>query len=979
MSGRYSIDGGHVYNRYYGGMRGVELSASAAEVSADRFADLENMWRDPVCFDSSLTETFPGYRLFASLPSPIYGIYCQRAEGKSYLVVHAKDTLYRLETSLCNHPKDIAALSPIASGIAEEKGCAFASGEELCLLIGGIYYRLKADGTLSKADESDAYIPTTYYNGEPYEQRNLLTDTVRHTFTADGDYALKETGEGALRFEVLLEAAGTCFVRGGPLLRNVVRLEIPEKAIINGKEYTVKGIDQYAFADQRTLLSVSLPKSLSHIGIGAFAGCTALVSINLPDSVERIGARAFYGCLSLSTLYLGRALSTVDAEAFRYCVSLSSVLYAGSEEEYAALAEKNGTLFDSTVSVMYGASVPEESYPALFRYPLREPAVGITEISLDDFSLETNFKPYGDGFLCYRPVWEGELVTHIELILSSDYLLEGKSLHCTLHLSPSQFSTPKGYTSFSEGHPELSGRAAVSGCRLAAFYDGRIFLGGNPSLPNTVFHTLPDESGRNNPFYIGNLSYFNDGTASIPTRALLGTGSMLVVCKGDEDGEGAIYYHTAADTGVSFIPRVYPTSAGVEGIGALGEAINFRDDPVFLAREGLLGIQKQTLDLERSLAARSLPVNARLLREDLSSASMAVHEGLLYLLAGGNVYLADSRRYTRHSDGTVGYEWYFLSHIGSHTGDRPLYRTASHLPEGAEAHGVTLSPVSGEEAVGEIYSVRLSSGVDLYYEKREDGQKYAVDSDGERTEGVFSPARVLCAAGGRLFFGTEDGSLGVFNTDKRGKRLYRLSPSPLYAYKDGAYIPSEEKSLPPQSEETLQTLPLYEKADGAYIPKGEGLVYLDGGRFSVAEPFGERVSPGEIHRYFYTYGGHAYTAACTLAPDDGGMPHYTKDTVPRTAVVKVKTPKGGAFSVLVRTDRTPWHICETVSAGQADFGDLDFSVLDFHSEEGASLLLREKEKRWCYKQFRFAEASARRPFGLYALAYSYRASGTLKP
>ncbi len=978
MSGRYSIDSGHVYNRYYGGMRGVSFSSSAAEVSESRFADLENMWRDPVAFDSSLTETFPGYRLFARLPSPIYGIYSQRAKGKSYLVVHAKNTLYRLESALCNHPKDIASLSPIASDIPEEKGCAFASGEELYLLIGGCYYRLSAEGVLTLASESDAYIPTTYYNGEPYEQRNLLTDGVEHIFTADGDYALQETGEEALRFEVLLEEAGTCLVKSGPLSRNAVRIEIPEKATIDGKEYTVKGIDPYAFANRRTLLSVSLPKSLVHIGIGAFAGCTALVSLTLPDSVERIGERAFYGCLSLSSLYLGRSLSTVNAEAFRYA-PLSSVLYAGSEEEYAALLEKNGAIFENAVSVEYGASAPEESIPALFRYPLREPAVGITEISLDDFPLETNFKPYGDGFLCYRPVWEGDFITHIELILSSAYLLEGKSLHCTLRLSPSQFSTPKGYTSFSEGHPELSGRAAVSGCRLATFYDGRIFLGGNPSLPNTVFHTLPDKSGRNNPFYIGNLSYFNDGTASTPTRALLGTGSMLIVCKGDEDGEGAIYYHTAADTGVSFIPRVYPTSSGVEGLGALGEAINFRDDPVFLAKDGLIGIKKQTLDLERSLAVRSLPVNAKLLREDLSSASMAVHEGLLYLLAGGNIYLADSRRYTHHSDGTVGYEWYFLSHIGSHSGDRPLYRTASFLPEGAEAHGVTLSPDTGEEAMGEIYSVRLYSGVDLYYEKREDGKKYAVDTDGERTGGDFSPARVLCAAGGRLFFGTEDGSLGVFNTDKRGKSLYRLTPSPLYAYKDGTYIPSEKKSLPPQSEEALERLPLYEKVNGTYLSRGEGTVYLDGGSFSVAEPFGERVLPGEIHRYFYTYGGHAYTAACTLAPDDGGMPHYTKDTLPRTAAVKVKTPKGGAFSVLVRTDRTPWHICETVSAGQADLGDLDFSVLDFHSEEGATLLLREKEKRWCYKQFRFAETAARRPFGLYALAYSYRASGTLKP
>jgi len=424
---------------------------------------------------------------------------------------------------------------------------------------------------------------------------------------------------------------------------------------------------------------------------------------------------------------------------------------------------------------------------------------------------------------------------------------------------------------------------------------------------------------------------------------------------------------------------VYPATGGAAGVGAVGGAVNFKDDPVFLGKEGLVGIEKQSLNLERGLAVRSHPVNARLLKENLADASMAVHEGLLYLLAGGSVYIADSRRRTSHSDGTAGYEWYYLSHIGSYTGDRPLYRTVSFLPEGAEAHGVTTAPVAGKAAVGEVFSVRLSSGGMLYYERAENGEKYAVDCEGERTGGVFSPARVLCAAGNKLFFGTEDGTLGVFNTDKRGRCLYRLSPSPLYALKDGAYIPSEEGVVPPVSEEVLERLALYEKRGSGYIYAGEGSVYLDGGRFWLAEPFGERCGPAEIHRYFYTYGGHAYTAACTLSPDDGGFPHLSKDTVPRTAVVKVKTPKGGGFCAMVRTDRAPWRICDVAASGSADLGDLDFSVLSFHGEEGASIPLREKERRWCFKQYRFAATEARRPFGIYALAYSYRISGAVKP
>ena len=978
MSYRHT-GGSYTYSRLYSGMRGVSFSPSEAEGSPSHFTDLENMWRDPVAVDSALTESFPGFRLFACLPAPILGIYGQRAGGKSYLIVHAKNTLYRIESRLCDHPKDVLALSPLASDIPEEAGCAFAFGEELCLLIGGVYYRISAEGVLSRVSESDAYIPTTFHNGEPYEQRNLLRDEARHIFTADGDYEREGMEEGALSFEILLEVAGTCYVKGGPLLKRAVRLEIPERATIDGKEYTVVGIDKYAFANHSSLISVSLPQTLTDIGIGAFMGCTALLSVNLPHGIHRIGERAFYGCLSLCSLYIGEGISQIDGEAFAYCVSLKRALYGGNEEAYASLLAAGGAFLAEDVSVTYEAVPPVEEPPALFRYPILDPALEVLGVTLDGTALDTGFLPYKDGFLRYRPVTDGERVTHLELILSTSRLLEGKSLAVTLRLSPSQFATPKGYTSFAEGHPSLSGRAAVSGCRLAAEYDGRIFLSGNPSLPNTVFHTLPDASGKNNPFYVGALSYFNDGTGAAPNRALLGTGSMLVVCKDDEGGTGALYYHTALDTGVSFIPRVYPASSGAAGVGAVGGAINFRDDPVFLGKEGLIGIAKQALNAERSLAVRSYPVNARLLKEDLAHATMAVHEGLLYLLAGGNIYVADSRRRTSHSDGTVGYEWYFLSHIGSHTGDRPLYRTASFLPEGAEAHGVTLAPEAGKAAVGEVYSVRTAEGGMLYYERTESGEKYAVDSEGERTGGIFSPARVLCAVGGRLFFGTEDGALGVFNTDKRGKSLYRLSHSPLFALKDGAYLSSEKSTEPPQSEEALERLPLYEKKNGGYALVGEGLVYLDGGSFWLAEPFGERCGAREIHRYFYTYGGHAYTAACTLSPDDGGFPHLSKDTVPRTAVVKVKTPSAGALCAMVRTDRAPWHICDLVASGSADLGDLDFSVLSFHGEEGASIPLREKERRWCFKQYRFAVTEARRPFGICALAYSYRISGTVKP
>ena len=48
-----------------------------------------------------------------------------------------------------------------------------------------------------------------------------------------------------------------------------------------------------AFADQKTLRSVTLPKGLLRIGVEAFAGCTELTEVILPCSVEFINFSAF--------------------------------------------------------------------------------------------------------------------------------------------------------------------------------------------------------------------------------------------------------------------------------------------------------------------------------------------------------------------------------------------------------------------------------------------------------------------------------------------------------------------------------------------------------------------------------------------------------------------------------------------------------------------------------------------------------------
>lgn len=137
-------------------------------------------------------------------------------------------------------------------------------------------------------------------------------------------------------------------------------LVIPEKTILNGKEYTVVGIGSEAFKDLE-IKSVTLPKTLKEIGNEAFGGCESLTSIEIPSSVTSIGSLAFsrsgltsieipssvtsigWGAFrrsGLTSIEIPSSVTVIDEEVFEDCSSLTSVVIPSSVTsiEYYAFA-----------------------------------------------------------------------------------------------------------------------------------------------------------------------------------------------------------------------------------------------------------------------------------------------------------------------------------------------------------------------------------------------------------------------------------------------------------------------------------------------------------------------------------------------------------------------------------------------------------------------------------------------------------------
>lgn len=511
------------------------------------------------------------------------------------------------------------------------------------------------------------------------------------------------------------------------------------------------------------------------------------------------------------------------------------------------------------------------------------------------------------------------------------------------------FGTVGNHASYEAANTAFRGTAieAITGCTIAEQFDDRIFLAGNPKLPNTVFYCGRNDSSVTDPTYFGVLNYFNDGTGYDCITGMLAAGSHLMVMKSD-----TVYYHQGAD-GDDIVPRVYPATQGAVGIGCVApcSTCNFRDDPVFLSKFGIEGVSKEQLTLERTLGHRSSLVDQKLLSENaLSCAACVEWDGWYCLFVNGNVYMADSRALYQDSTGNAQYEWFYLTGIGDRADDVPVYRSVSGevcvadtlLTQGNFSIGndVEKTPLviadediffcdndgdddAGEVRRGYIYDAdgeKLGNETHLFGVR--DGVAYLLEETEERRGGTFCAAEHPTTVGECLFFAA-NGKVFVFNTDKRGE--------------------------------------------------GVTLTYDDGTKET------EPVAHDRIHRKWYTFAGHRIEAKASTALDDCDVPHLAKNTVKRSLVLRAKVMAASAFSLLAMTDRTAaWQLVETRSNANDGFYDDDFTNKSLQVASDAIYVGREKEKRWVEKQFLLCDTGFMRPFGFYELTYRYTIAGRIK-
>lgn len=224
-----------------------------------------------------------------------------------------------------------------------------------------------------------------------------------------------------------------------------------------------------------------------------------------------------------------------------------------------------------------------------------------------------------------------------------------------------------GYARVTAATMELAGKLeeAYINCIFgSAANENRLFL----AKENYVFY-----SAVNDYTYFPESNVIKCGSPESPVTALckIADGTLGVSKSISDSGDKSIYYITPIlvnkkvnDENVieteSFISK-----AGATGYGAVNDRcmLNFSDDYVFLADEGLFGIvtQQNISSDVRFMRERSGTINPELMNADLSEACCFSHKNKLYISDGSKTYVADARyRYTedKDMDDTFNYEWF---------------------------------------------------------------------------------------------------------------------------------------------------------------------------------------------------------------------------------------------------------------------------------------------------------------------------------
>ncbi len=160
------------------------------------------------------------------------------------------------------------------------------------------------------------------------------------------------------------ESAPTSSFTGGDVV-------LPGTATYEGVDYEVTAIDAYAFYNDTSITSLSIPASIITIGDYAFCGCSNISTLVLNEGLVTVGSYALAmgtdtGASSLKELTIPASVQTIEGRGFAYLRYLESLTFTDTETNPSRLESIGGSAFaaPSRSSLYYNNVLADIRIPA---------------------------------------------------------------------------------------------------------------------------------------------------------------------------------------------------------------------------------------------------------------------------------------------------------------------------------------------------------------------------------------------------------------------------------------------------------------------------------------------------------------------------------------------------------------------------------------------------------------------------------------
>lgn len=588
---------------------GVDFTSGETLTDIRRSYDAKNMvWGD----NPLQAETRTGYKQIVDIIEENKKIYGIHPYGER-LYVHCGTKLYLLEESLGSFDYEPTM---VYSGLTETFTSSFVMNDNLYIVGGGTYIEINEAFEVNAVDEI-AFIPTVVINrsqsggGDTYEAINLLSNWRKNSFKTDSIQNDNTITVDGIAYEFDLPTTNASDIILDSAFYSVTK---NETVLVETTDYT---IDFTA----KTITFVALPLVTDTI--------TAIYST---QAVE----------YTLTSTYIDYKDVFVIVDDV---LLTEGVGYAVDRETGIVTLDTPATLSSGTDNV-------------IITFSKSNGVTNVAEPILESDGLTTVYT------LSYDAIKKDNFVVKIADVTQTEgvnYTINRLTGILTFYIAPT-FQAEIEITYQTTYNDKAT---IINKCDIFSVFGGgndtRVFLAGNPDLRNKDW-----QSGLYDPTYFPDTGYTEIGSDD---TAIMGYvkqyDTQMIIKEGDAGSSSAFLrvFNIDEDGNVTF-----PVEQGAVGIGAISKYCfsSMQGEPLFLSKQGVIGVSGSNVDNQRLLQDRSTLVNTKLTNEsELENAKGIVFNDKYYIFIQGNVYLCDARMRYQDSLGNYQYEWQFWDNVNA--------------------------------------------------------------------------------------------------------------------------------------------------------------------------------------------------------------------------------------------------------------------------------------------------------------------------